>query len=124
YHVSGSVTQHLHFNVTGFEQEMAAWKAVGQLNYQQDVDVNNATDEIELAEGEFIVESSAAGNVWLVQVEAGAAVTESESLIVLESMKMEIDISSPEAATISRVLVNVGQQVQAGQALLVLKAAK
>ena len=103
---------------------MAAWKAVGQLNYQQDVDVNNATDEIELAEGEFIVESSAAGNVWLVQVEAGAAVTESESLIVLESMKMEIDISSPEAATISRVLVNVGQQVQAGQALLVLKAAK
>jgi urea carboxylase len=107
-----------------FEQEMAAWKAVGQLNYQQDVDVNNATDEIELAEGEFIVESSAAGNVWLVQVEAGAAVTESESLIVLESMKMEIDISSPEAATISRVLVNVGQQVQAGQALLVLKAAK
>lgn len=103
-----------------FEQEMNDWKATGQLNYQADSDVDTNQTEIDLAADEFIVESTAAGSVWLVETTENKAVTEGESLIILESMKMEIGITSPEVAYVKKVLVETGQQVQAGQALVIL----
>ncbi|MCF2947974.1 urea carboxylase [Paraglaciecola aquimarina] len=103
-----------------FEQEMNDWKANGQLVYQADDNMDGEQDELVLAEGEFIIESTAAGSVWLIETEQGKTVAENDSLIILESMKMEIGITSPEAAVVSKVLVEAGQQVQAGQALLVL----
>jgi urea carboxylase len=103
-----------------FEQEMNDWKANGQLVYQEDNSMDTEQDELVLAEGEFIIESSAAGSVWQIEIKQGQAVAENDSLIILESMKMEIGITSPETAIVSKVLVEAGQQVQAGQALLVL----
>jgi urea carboxylase len=105
-----------------FEQEMMDWKASGQLNYQVEAEAQVDNEALTLADGEFIIESSAAGSVWLVETAEGATVNEGESLIVLESMKMEIAINSPEKASVIKVLVEAGQQVQAGQALLVLSS--
>ncbi|XPF94590.1 urea carboxylase [Colwellia sp. RE-S-Sl-9] len=105
-----------------FEQELQNWKAAGQLDPQPLSEMPEDSSEISLSEGEFIIESTAAGSVWLVETEEGKSVSEGDSLIILESMKMEIAITSPESATVSRVLVEVGQQVQAGQALLVLSS--
>lgn len=105
-----------------FEQEMMSWKANGQLE-PEIIDSNENDDSaLQLKEGEFIIESTAAGSVWLVETEEGKEVVEGDNLIVLESMKMEIAITSPEPATVSRVLVEAGQQVQAGQALLILSS--
>ncbi|WP_158971936.1 urea carboxylase [Paraglaciecola sp. L3A3] len=103
-----------------FEQEMNDWKANGQLVYQADNTMDTELDELELAEGEFIIESTAAGSVWLIETAEGNTIAENDSLIILESMKMEIGITSPEAAIVKKILVETGQQVQAGQALLVL----
>ncbi|MGJ8679360.1 urea carboxylase [Paraglaciecola sp.] len=105
-----------------FEQEMNDWKANGQLVYQEDTGIDNEQDDLKLAEGEFVIESTAAGSVWQIEVEQGQSVAEQDSLIILESMKMEIGITAPEGATVSKVLVETGQQVQAGQPLLVLSA--
>ncbi|MGJ8691483.1 MAG: urea carboxylase [Thalassotalea sp.] len=105
-----------------FEQEMTDWKSSGQLNYQAEVDTAKDDTELTLAKGEFVIESSAAGSVWLVESSEGADLESGESIIILESMKMEIGISTPESAQVVKILVEAGQQVQAGQALAILKS--
>lgn len=105
-----------------FEQEMTDWKSSGQLNYHAEVDTPQDQTELNLATGEFVIESSAAGSVWLVESSEGADLESGESLIILESMKMEIGISAQEPAQVIKILVEAGQQVQAGQALAILKS--
>ncbi len=107
---------------TAFAKEMSDWKANGQLNYQFEPDETHETEVIDLKDGQYLVESSAAGSVWQINVNAGEEVRNNQALVVLESMKMEIDISAFEHATVVKLLVSKGQQVSAGQALLILES--
>jgi acetyl-CoA carboxylase biotin carboxyl carrier protein len=59
--------------------------------------------------------------VWMIEVAAGAAVNEGDNLIILESMKMEIPVTAPRAATVKTILVAEKQQVAEGQPLVVLQ---
>ena len=68
------------------------------------------------------VESEITGNVWKVEVSAGAEVAEGDVLIILESMKMEIPVESPVAGTVQDVLVQPEDQVEEDQLLLVIDA--
>jgi acetyl-CoA carboxylase biotin carboxyl carrier protein len=60
------------------------------------------------------------GTVWEIRVAVGDAVQEGQTLIVLESMKMEMPIESPEAGKVSSISVSQGQAVEEGEVLLVL----
>ena len=104
-----------------FASEMANWKANGQLNYQFEAEETGNSQTIELGKNQYLVESSAAGSVWQIECKEGELVQPSDILVVLESMKMEIAINAIEQAKVSKVLVKAGQQVHAGQALLVLE---
>ena len=55
-----------------------------------------------------------------VTVAAGQDVTEGQTLLVLESMKMELEVSSPRAGRVARVSVEAGQLVPAGTPLVEL----
>jgi biotin carboxyl carrier protein len=66
------------------------------------------------------VESEVTGNVWKVEVEAGAQVEEGDVLLILESMKMEIPVEAPAAGTVAEVLVQVEESVQEDQVVAVL----
>lgn len=57
------------------------------------------------------------GNLWKVVVQEGQQVEMDETLMILESMKMEIPVTAPKAGRVSRILVKEGQPVQEGQAL-------
>ena len=57
------------------------------------------------------------GNLWKVVVREGQQVGVDETLMVLESMKMEITVNAPKAGRVSRIHVQEGQTVQAGQLL-------
>lgn len=59
-------------------------------------------------------------NVWAVPVEVGQAVEEGETLVVLESMKMEIQVKAPSQGEVSAVLVAPQDPVQQGDVLVVL----
>jgi acetyl-CoA/propionyl-CoA carboxylase biotin carboxyl carrier protein len=72
------------------------------------------------AGGEASLEAPMPGTVVQLRVEAGATVTAGETLVVMESMKMEISIQSPRDGVIETVLVAVGDQVDRGATLIEL----
>lgn len=63
------------------------------------------------------VTSPLAGIVQAVELEVGAAVSEGDSVLTLEAMKMYTSISASAAGTITAIYVKVGDAVEEGQAL-------
>jgi acetyl-CoA carboxylase carboxyltransferase component len=58
------------------------------------------------------------GTVVVIDVTAGVAVRTGQQLLLVESMKMHHPVEAPDAGTIDAVLVNAGDTVVAGQALV------
>jgi acetyl-CoA carboxylase biotin carboxyl carrier protein len=69
------------------------------------------------------IKSDVAGTVWLVESEAGAKVQEDDTLIVLESMKMEIPVDAPCDGTVVEILVAKDDPVAEGQAVAIIETA-
>ncbi|GLI22565.1 biotin carboxyl carrier protein [Xanthobacter flavus] len=67
------------------------------------------------------VVSSVTGVVFEVAVEEAAAVAAGDTLVVVESMKMEIPIAAPRAGRIARVLVATGDSVDEGQPVAIIE---
>ena len=65
--------------------------------------------------------SEVTGTVWKIEVREGDAVTEEQTLLVLESMKMEIPVTAPRAGTVLQLLVNEGDSVAEGQDVVVIE---
>jgi acetyl-CoA/propionyl-CoA carboxylase biotin carboxyl carrier protein len=70
--------------------------------------------------GEETLEAPMPGTVVQLRVEPGATVAAGETLVVLESMKMEISIQSPRDGAVAAVLVAAGDQVERGATLIEL----
>ena len=68
------------------------------------------------------IESDVTGTVWKVEVEEGASVTEGQTLIILESMKMEIPVLASDDGKVAEILVNEEEPVSEGQVVVVLDA--
>jgi acetyl-CoA carboxylase biotin carboxyl carrier protein len=67
------------------------------------------------------VKAELVGNLWKIVTEVGQAVEEDDTLMILESMKMEIPITSPITGTIKEILVKEGDVVQEGQTVAVVE---
>jgi len=63
------------------------------------------------------VKAELAGNLWKVVVKEGQQVGADETLMILESMKMEIPVNSPRAGKVTKIHAREGQTVQEGQVL-------
>jgi len=70
-------------------------------------------------EGEEIL-SQLPGNVWKIVAEPGQALKEGDKIMILESMKMEIDIMAPRDCVIKSINVNVNDKVVDGQIVAVI----
>ena len=66
------------------------------------------------------VVSEIAGKVWLIETKAGARVEEGDTLVVLESMKMEIPVAAPSAGVVKSILVAKDDAVKEGQTLVTM----
>lgn len=60
-------------------------------------------------------------NVWKVIVSQGEQVSEGDTLVILESMKMEIPVAAPESGTVSELRVQEGGVVQEGDVIAVIE---
>ncbi|MGX6449782.1 acetyl-CoA carboxylase biotin carboxyl carrier protein subunit, partial [Patulibacter sp. S7RM1-6] len=61
------------------------------------------------------------GVVLALRAEPGARVTAGQTVLVLESMKMELDVAAPHDGTLAAVHVAPGEPVARGQALAVVE---
>jgi urea carboxylase len=66
------------------------------------------------------LQSDVTGTVWKVEVLVGDRVDADQTLVILESMKMEIPVSAPHAGTVLEVLVAEGEAVAEGQDVVVI----
>ena len=67
------------------------------------------------------VKAELVGNLWKIVVEVGQAVEEDDTLMILESMKMEIPITTPISGTVKEILVKEGEVVQEGQTVAIVE---
>jgi urea carboxylase len=107
---------------TAFDAERERWRAAGQSELPVDDGgpIDEVGKELQLGDGEVAVESHVHGSVWQIAVAEGDRVEAGQTLMVLESMKMEIALHAEHAGTVRRLLVAVGDGVGPGHALLVI----
>jgi acetyl-CoA carboxylase biotin carboxyl carrier protein len=60
------------------------------------------------------------GTIWKIEVKVGQAVASGETLVILESMKMEMPVEAPEAGTVKEIRCKEAQAVNEGDVLVVL----
>ena len=66
------------------------------------------------------VRAEMVANVWKVLVGAGESVSAGDTLVILESMKMEIPVLSESDGTVSEMRVAEGDVVQEGDVIAVI----
>ena len=64
------------------------------------------------------IKAELAGNLWKIVVREGQPVQADETLMILESMKMEIPVTAPSAGRVTKIHAREGETVQEGQLLI------
>jgi acetyl-CoA carboxylase biotin carboxyl carrier protein len=67
--------------------------------------------------GRVQIKAELAGNLWKIVVSQGQQVQADETLMILESMKMEIPVTTQKAGRVTKIHVKEGESVQEGQLL-------
>jgi biotin carboxyl carrier protein len=67
------------------------------------------------------VKAELVGSVWKITAKPGDEVAEDDTLLVLESMKMEIPVMAPRAGIVKEIRVKETDVVKEGQVLVVLE---
>jgi acetyl-CoA carboxylase biotin carboxyl carrier protein len=66
------------------------------------------------------VEAHITGTVWKIECKVGDAVEEGDTLVILESMKMEMPVEAEDEGTVAEIVCEEGQAVSEGDTLVVL----
>jgi acetyl-CoA carboxylase biotin carboxyl carrier protein len=70
------------------------------------------------------IRSEITGTVWTIVVQAGDVLEADDTIMILESMKMEIPVVAPEAGRVVELLVAEGAPVREGQEVAVFEDAQ
>ena len=60
------------------------------------------------------------GTVWKIECEVGQEVAEGDTVVILESMKMEMPVEAEDEGTVAKIACQEGQAVSEGDTLVVL----
>ena len=67
------------------------------------------------------VEAHITGTVWKIEVNVGDTVAEGDTVVILESMKMEMPVEAEDDGTVKEIVCFEGQSVSEGDTLVVLE---
>ncbi len=67
------------------------------------------------------VEAHITGTVWKIEVEVGDTVSEGDTVVILESMKMEMPVEAEDSGVVARIVCEEGQSVSEGDTLVILE---
>ena len=66
------------------------------------------------------IEAHITGTVWKIECQVGDTIAEGDTVVILESMKMEMPVEAPQAGKVEKIACTEGQAVNEGDVLVVL----
>ena len=66
------------------------------------------------------VEAHITGTVWKIECEVGDDIEEGDTVVILESMKMEMPVEAPCAGTVREIKIKEGEAVDEGKVLALI----
>jgi len=67
------------------------------------------------------IEAHITGTVWKIEVGVGDSIDEGDTVVILESMKMEMPVEAEDPGRVAEIRCEEGQSVQEGDVLVVLE---
>ena len=67
------------------------------------------------------IEAHITGTVWKIEVSPGDKVEEGDTVVILESMKMEMPVEAEDPGVVKEIVCQEGQSVSEGDTLVVLE---
>lgn len=67
------------------------------------------------------IQAHITGTVWKIEVKPGDEVEEGDTVVILESMKMEMPVEAEDDGVVKEILCAEGQAVAEGDALVVVE---
>jgi urea carboxylase len=105
-----------------FESERRRWEATGQIGYAADLPAAHDDDGPEpLQAGCVAVVSPVSGSVWKISSVLGQAVKAGDTLVLVESMKMELPVTAPVDGIVTQLRCTEGRAVLIAQTLVVMR---
>ncbi len=116
-----SIVAHKARQQAAFEAERGRWQATGQIGYSADLpDAPNQPEFDELPADCVAVASPVSGSVWRIRSAQGQSVKAGDTLVLIESMKMEVAVTAPVDGFVSELRCAEGRPVFFAQTLVVL----
>ncbi|EJD3102337.1 biotin attachment protein [Campylobacter jejuni] len=101
----------------GFDKDVNV-KSVKKVEENKNIVSSNSTSSVD-AENEVLAGIS--GNVFKIYVNEGEEVKSGQAIMVLEAMKMEIEVNAPKDGIISELCIKIGDTVSEGEVLAIYK---
>ncbi|HEG5000340.1 TPA: biotin attachment protein [Campylobacter jejuni] len=101
----------------GFDKDVNV-KSVKKVEENKNIISSNSTSSVD-AENEVLAGIS--GNVFKIYVNEGEEVKSGQAIMVLEAMKMEIEINAPKDGIILELCIKIGDTVNEGEVLAIYK---
>jgi urea carboxylase len=99
-----------------FAAERADW-AIKGLNSFEEIEAAPAPAETPLEPGERAIAAPVPGSIWQVLAQPGDRIAAGDPIMIIESMKMEVQVRSPASGILHSLAGARGQVVRAGQRL-------
>jgi urea carboxylase len=119
---AGGIAAHKARQQAAFDSERARWEASGQIGYaaEQPAAHEDAAPEA-LQPGCVAVVSPVSGSVWKISSAPGQAVKAGDTLVLVESMKMELPVTAPVDGVVTQLCCTEGRAVLIAQTLVVMR---
>ena len=116
-----SIAAHKLRQQSAFDSERRRWEATGQIGYSAELPPVLEVDVEELPCGCVAVVSPVAGSVWKISSAPGQSVKAGDTLILVESMKMELPVTAPVDGVVTQLRCAEGRAVLIAQTLVVMR---
>jgi urea carboxylase len=117
-----SIAAHKACQQAAFEAERGRWQATGEAGYSAEpANTPQESTFAELPPDCIAVSSPVSGSVWRIRSMRGQLVKAGETLVLVESMKMEVAVTAPADGIVSELCCTEGRAVLFAQTLLVLR---
>jgi urea carboxylase len=104
-----------------FQAELAHWNVTGQMNFASQEAAPAATTDGDIPPGCQPVYASISGAVWKLNKLPGDTVQRGDTLLIAESMKMEIALTSNVSGELVGFRVDEGASIRAGQIVALVR---